>query len=242
MSQPPARLAVLLPGSGSDEVFLREAFGPAMAAAGVELRPHRPGAPVVTDYLRALDAAAEETNGRLLVGGVSLGAHVAVQWAASRPGGCTGILACLPAYIGRDDSAPAALAARTSADLIRAYGLSRALELATRDVPYWLAAELKRAWRRQSDVLLDGLGAAARHPGPKRDELARVAVPAGLVGCVGDAVHPVDVARQWQELMPKAALVEISFDRFGGDRAILGHAAVRALAKAAADGDGPAQA
>lgn len=229
---PPARVALVLPGSGSDDVFIREAFGPALAAAGIELRTHRPGPSVVSDYLRALDDAAGATNGRLLVGGVSLGAHVATQWAARHPKQCLGVLAVLPAYTGRSPTAPAAVAARISADLVRNEGLDHALSVATSDLPAWLAEELTRAWRRQQDVLLDGLDAAAEHPGPELAELRRLDVPVGLVGCAGDAVHPVQVAREWASVIPRAALTEIDFADFGADRSTLGHAAVNALAHA----------
>ncbi|MGH3433101.1 MAG: alpha/beta hydrolase, partial [Thermocrispum sp.] len=123
-----AGTAVLLPGSGSDEVFLHAAFADPLAAAGVSLRAVPPKASVVRNYLQALDAAADAAasrGGKLLVGGVSLGAHVAVQWAASRPGCCAGVIAALPAYTGLADGAPAAVAARASADLVRAEGLER---------------------------------------------------------------------------------------------------------------------
>lgn len=197
---------------------------------------------MVQDYFEALDDAAAAVGAGLLVGGVSLGAHVAVQWAASRPGCCAGVIAALPAYTGPADGAPAAVAARASATLVRAEGLERALSVATADVAGWLAVELARAWRGHGAGLAAGLDAAAGHPGPEPDELRRLDVPVGLVGCVDDAVHPVDVARSWSTLLPRAALAEITFTQLGADRAALGRAAVRALSAAASgSGDGQQQ-
>lgn len=234
----PAATAVLLPGSGSDDVFLAEAFAQPLAAAGVQLHAHRPSvqpsgaASVVADYVAALDDAASTAGSKLLVGGVSLGAHVAVQWAARRPECCAGVIAALPAYVGQPDGAPAAVAARASAALVRAEGLTRALQVATADVPGWLAVELTRAWSGLGGVLAAGLDAAASHPAPELSELRRLAVPVGVIGCVDDAVHPVQVARTWASVIPRAGLAEFTFAELGADRSTLGRAAVTALRSA----------
>ncbi|MBO0878495.1 MAG: alpha/beta hydrolase, partial [Pseudonocardia sp.] len=94
-----ARLAVLLPGTGSDEVFVTAAFAGPLRAVGIPVLAVAPGsgAEVVANYLRALDQAMEDGEG-LLVGGVSLGAQVAARWAAGRAGrGLAGLLLALPA-------------------------------------------------------------------------------------------------------------------------------------------------
>jgi len=82
-------LAVLLPGSGSDEVFLRTAVAPPLCAIGLTVRTTEvsPGRGVVQGYLRALDLGLAEAADRsvpLLVGGISLGAQVAARWAAGQ--------------------------------------------------------------------------------------------------------------------------------------------------------------
>lgn len=89
-------VAVLLAGAGSSAGFVGRAFGAPLAAAGYELVavPPEPGPDLVPAALAALDAAAVTYGPRLrLVGGVSLGAHLAVRWAAGRavvPGGLGG--------------------------------------------------------------------------------------------------------------------------------------------------------
>ena len=78
-------VAVLLAGAGSSADFVRRAFGPALADHEVVAVPPVPGPSVVDRAVAALDAAAEAYGPRLrLVGGVSLGAHIATRWAARR--------------------------------------------------------------------------------------------------------------------------------------------------------------
>src|SRR5882757_11026672 len=108
------RTAVLLPGSGSDEVFVDAALAAPLRAIGLTVHTPsvRPGAEVVRGYLAALESAA--LDGPVLVGGISLGAQVAARWAARRgadSGGVAGLLLALPAWTGRPGSAPAAVAA-----------------------------------------------------------------------------------------------------------------------------------
>ena len=54
---------------------------------------------VVDGYLDAMDRAAD-THGRIIVGGVSIGAAVALQWAADNPDRTVSVLAALPAWTG----------------------------------------------------------------------------------------------------------------------------------------------
>ena len=68
----------MLPGSGSTADFVTRAFGPALDAAGFTLAvaDPQPGPGLVAAAFAALDRAAARYDVRL-VGGVSLGAHVA---------------------------------------------------------------------------------------------------------------------------------------------------------------------
>ncbi|MGQ0576039.1 MAG: alpha/beta hydrolase, partial [Pseudonocardia sp.] len=118
--------AVVLPGSGSDDVFVRAAFAGPLRALGIDLVAPvpRPGPCVVTACRTALDGARARVPGPLLVGGVSLGAHVAARWAADRgAAGIAGLLLALPAWTGPAGAAPAARAARARAAKVRAHGL-----------------------------------------------------------------------------------------------------------------------
>ena len=225
----------MLPGTGSDDRFVRSAFARPLAAVGIDLivPPLRRGADVVADYREALDRAAL-VPGRLLVGGISLGAHVAARWAAHTPARrLAGVLLALPAWTGPSEGAPAALAARLSAAQVRAGGMDAALASAAAGTPPWLAAELGRAWPRHGDGLAPALEAAAAEPGPTADELAGLDVPAGVAALADDPVHPLTVAEQWQRLLPRSTLVTARLAAFGRDPETVGRAAVLAWLRAA---------
>ncbi|MGB3896643.1 MAG: alpha/beta hydrolase, partial [Mycolicibacter sinensis] len=84
--------AVLLPGTGSDEDYVRRAFEAPLQQVGAELIAHRPQPDrLVEGYLAALDAAAR--SGPIVVGGVSIGAAVATAWALRHPGQVVAVLA-----------------------------------------------------------------------------------------------------------------------------------------------------
>jgi pimeloyl-ACP methyl ester carboxylesterase len=234
---PPVREAVLLPGSGSDEVFVRAAFAAPLGALGIEVHAPapEPGAGVVRAQLAALDRAVGRRPGAsVLVGGVSLGGQVAAAWAARHaPDAVAGVLVALPAWSGEPGSAPAALAASASAAALRADGLAGTLAGLTGSVPGWLGAELTRAWTRYGPGLADSLDVTAATPGPTETELAGLAVPLGVAGLSDDPVHPVAVARRWAALPARAALVTSTLAALGRDRESLGRAAVLAWLRAA---------
>lgn len=213
---------VILPGSGSDEVFIRAAFGPAARAIGAELLAPapRPGAGLLAGYRAALDEAA--SAGPILVGGVSLGAHLAAEWALRDPERCTGLVAALPGWLGSPGGAPAAAAARASADAVNALGLEDALAHATADVPAWLATQLRRSWPRYGDALAESLLLAAESTAPDTAELADCQVPSVVIGCLDDPVHPFGTARAWAEAIPGAELRTVRLAELGADPAVLG--------------------
>lgn len=224
----PARAAVLLPGTGSDEIFVRSVFAGPLAAVGVEAWTPRPqaGEKIIVGFLTMLDELAAE--GPLLAGGVSFGAHLAAEWAVRNPSRCAGLLLALPAWLGKPDDAPASLAAKASADLVDREGLETALKLSVAGVAPWLADELTRAWHRHGEGLVADLRAAADRPAPTLDELRELDIPVGIAACADDPVHPVAVARSWAAALPRAALQETTLTALGADRESLGRAAVTA--------------
>jgi pimeloyl-ACP methyl ester carboxylesterase len=224
--------AVLLPGTGSDEVFVRAVFDGPLRALGVPLiaPPPPPGAGLADGYLAILDALGDE-YGELLVGGISFGAHLAAEWAVRNPGRCGGLLAALPAWNGDPGQAPASLAASLSADLVAGSGVDAALAQ-TAGSPDWLRAELDRAWRRHGDGLAAGLRVAAARQAPSPAELAALPVPAGVGTCTDDPVHPTKVASEWAAALPRAAVGETTLAALGADRESLGRATVLAFLRA----------
>ena len=229
-------MAVLLPGTGSDEVFVRSVFEIPLAAVGVRALTPRPepGPGLADALLAALDRAGEEsTPGAVLAGGISFGAHLAAEWALRNPERCAGLLLALPAWNGPPDAdSPAARSARLGADTVRADGVEAALRTVTRSVDPWLGTELSRAWRGYGDGLADSLLAAADRPAPTLAELAGLGIPVGVAGCTDDAVHPVSVAKAWTRAIPRAALCTTRLDIIGADPEALGRAAVLAWLRA----------
>jgi pimeloyl-ACP methyl ester carboxylesterase len=169
---------------------------------------------------------------------VSLGAQVAVRWAAGRAGRGlpmpSGLLLALPAWSGEPGDAPAALAARLTADAVRRDGLAATVARTVAETPPWLGAELARSWQRHGAGLADALATAAGTPGPTGDDLAALDVPVGLAGLLDDPVHPVAEARRWRARLPRAALVCTTLGATGRDPEALGRAAVLAWLRSCA--------
>ncbi|OBI83629.1 serine aminopeptidase domain-containing protein [Mycobacterium sp. E740] len=223
--------AVLLPGTGSDDDFVARAFSHALRDHGAALinpapQPHR----LLDGYRDALDDAA--ATGPVVVGGVSIGAAVAVAWALAHPDRTVAVLAALPAWTGSPQSAPAAAAARHSAQALRRDGLAATTAAMRASSPQWLADELARSWRGQWPALPDAMDAAASYVAPTRAELQRLAVPLGVAAATDDRVHPFEIATEWVSAAPRAALRTFTLDQMGVDAAVVGIECVAALLSA----------
>jgi pimeloyl-ACP methyl ester carboxylesterase len=191
--------------------------------------PPRPGG-LIAGYLAELDNAAADEP--IAVGGVSIGAAVAVAWALAHPGRAVAVLAALPAWTGPPEGAPAALAARRSALALRRDGLVAATAQMRASSPPWLADELTRSWVGQWPELPDAMEEAADYVAPTCAELERLAVPMGIAAAVDDPVHPVEVAVEWMTAAPRAALRTVTLDDIAANSAALGAACVAALDEA----------
>nr|WP_090274816.1 alpha/beta fold hydrolase [Mycolicibacterium komanii]CRL67771.1 hypothetical alanine rich protein [Mycolicibacterium komanii] len=220
--------AVLLPGTGSDDDFVYRAFSGALHEQGATLvtpppQPHR----LVDGYRDALDDAAR--GGPIAVGGVSIGAAVATAWALAHPSRAVAVLAALPAWTGSPQHAPAAAAARHSAELLRRDGLAATSATMRASSPRWLGDELTRSWLGQWPSLPEAMEAAANYVAPTCEELERLAVPLGVAAASDDPVHPIEVAAEWVTAAPQAALRTVTLDEMGADPGVLGAACVAAL-------------
>jgi len=224
---------VALPGTGSDADFARRAFE--SAAAALDLRFHAvqpdPRA-VVASYRAALDGAAQD--GPVLAAGISLGAAVAVEWAAEHTGSgrVAGVVAALPAWTGPDAAdCPAALSAAFTARCLRADGLEAVIEQMRASSPGWLGAALTQSWRSQWPGLPEALEEAASHTWPDAERLAELHVPVAVVATTDDPVHPLAVGERWAALIPDATLDRLTLDELGADPAVLGHLGLAALSR-----------
>src|ERR1700694_859931 len=128
---------VLLPGTGSDDDYVYRAFSAAMHEVGaVVVTPAPQPDRLIDGYRNALDTAARADP--IAVGGVSIGAAVAATWALAHPRHAVAVLAALPAWTGEPDTAPAALAARHTAQVLRRDGLASATAQMRGSRPPWL--------------------------------------------------------------------------------------------------------
>ncbi|OBA59117.1 hypothetical protein A5647_18825 [Mycobacterium sp. 1100029.7] len=219
---------VLLPGTGSDDVYVARAFAGPVRAAGARLRTPAPRPQRLIDgYLRALDDAARE--GPIAVGGISIGAAVAAAWALAHPRETVAVLAALPAWAGAPGTAPAAAAARYSASALRADGLAATTAQMRASSPAWLAEELARSWQAQWPALPDAMDEAATYVAPSCDEFNTLAAPLGVVAAIDDPIHPLQVGVDWVAAAPHAALRTLTLDQIGADSAALGAACLAAL-------------
>ncbi len=222
---------VLLPGTGSDDDYVYRAFSDALHAEGaVVVTPKPQPERLIEGYHDALDNAARTAP--IAVGGVSIGAAVAAAWALAHPDRVVAVLAGLPAWTGAPDTAPAAIAARYSASVLRRDGLASATAQMREGSPPWLADELTRSWVGQWPSLPDAMDTAAAYVAPTCSELERLAVPMGIASATDDPVHPVEVGIEWMTAAPRAALRTITLDELGADPAVLGAACVSALLEA----------
>jgi pimeloyl-ACP methyl ester carboxylesterase len=202
----PVETVVLLPGTASDEVFVRSVFAEPLSQVGAVFTA--PRVRTLSERLTALENAF--TSHPIVVGGVSLGAHVAAAWAVRNPAKCAGLILALPAWTGPADGAPAAMAAKASAEIVTRHGLDAALE----GTSGWLHDELSRAWRGYGDQLVPHLEEAATSAAPTLDELKTLGVPTGIVGCADDPVHPIEIAREWADAIPRAVLTTTTLDAY----------------------------
>ncbi|HEX8864387.1 MAG TPA: alpha/beta hydrolase, partial [Lentzea sp.] len=120
------------------------------------------------------------------------------------------LILALPAWTGVPADAPAAMAAKISADVVANEGLDAAL----RGTTGWLHDELSRAWRAYGEQLVPHLREAATSAAPALEELKTLDVPTGIVGCTDDPVHPIEIAEEWAGAIPGAVLTTIALDAY----------------------------
>ena len=226
-------LVVMLPGTGSDARFVEDSFTDAVTSRGWTLRAVDPDPRnVVAGYRDALDAAAHERRGPLVVGGVSLGAAVAVQWALDHPDLVTGVVAAMPAWSGPADGSLAAVSASTTARALRERGLEVTLAEMAASAPAWLSRTLTRSWRAQWPELPVAMDDAAAYVAPTAATLGTLAVPVGVVAAVDDPIHPLHVAEHWYGAFPRARLETFALALLASEPGELGRRGLRALDRA----------
>ncbi|MCV7164801.1 alpha/beta hydrolase, partial [Mycobacterium stomatepiae] len=89
-----------MPGTGSDDDYVRRAFHYPLQQVGATLVTHRPQPDrLIQGYVDDRRRGGPR-SGPILVGGVSIGAAVAAAWSLRHPEQVVGVLAALPAWTG----------------------------------------------------------------------------------------------------------------------------------------------
>lgn len=226
--------AAMIAGAGSTESFIERAF-PAVRGVVDEVRalgPHGGDLGAIEAALRAEVAQARTDGWRIIVGGVSFGAHASALYAAScDPWERPDALACvMPAWTGPPDAT--ALASAATADLVRERGIPAVLDQLEAQFPGdWLVAELRSAWGdRTAASLTQELRAVAASPSPSPHQLAGIGVPTVVLGVADDPLHPLAVARTWAGSIPGAVLATLSRADLSTGPSLLGRLAFEGLA------------
>jgi pimeloyl-ACP methyl ester carboxylesterase len=197
-----------------------------------DLRGHGDSTPGPADLARHvadLAALAREVGARV-VGGTSLGAHVAAAYASSGVP-LDAVLLAIPGWLG----APTRPANAAVADEIEATGVAATLAriAGDADVPRWVVVELERSWPRHDPAsLVAAFRAVAADDAPDLAALRGVPAAAGVVGLVDDPGHPFAAAEAYAEALPRAALESLTLAEWGERRSILGDAALAACRRA----------
>ncbi len=168
------------------------------------------------------DAAAYlESLGRgpAVIGGISMGAAIALRLIANRPELAAGLVLGRPAWV--DQPAPENLEPhRHIARNLGQYGPEKARRIFEESV---MAKTIAAAApdnmnsyqgffdRRPTDQTQALLAAIANDgPGVRLDAMSRIMVPALVIGTGRDLAHPLDMAKALAAQIPRAELVEIT--------------------------------
>jgi pimeloyl-ACP methyl ester carboxylesterase len=157
--------------------------------------------------------------GRFVAGGISMGAAIALRLAVRHPERVAGLVLARPAWLW--DAAPPNMApyAEVAALLeggrptaaLAAFDASETAARLAEEAPDNLASLRGFFAQAAPDDMAALLGAIARDgPGVDEAQARRIAVPTLVIGHGRDAAHPLPLARRLAEVVPGAALVEIT--------------------------------
>jgi pimeloyl-ACP methyl ester carboxylesterase len=176
-------------------------------------------------------------SGPVVLGGISMGAAIALRLAVTRPDLVRGLVLARPAWVDQaapDNMAPNAEVGRLLRDYPPEEAAARfadsptALRLA-QEAPENLAS-LRSFFSRQPISVTQALllAISADGPGVSRDEISAINMPTLVIGHQLDAVHPLSMTKEFAVLIPGATLVEITPKAENLDRYRSGFAAALA--------------
>lgn len=219
--------AVIAHGAGSTADFIARSFAAALAACGFRLVTWNQWDAGAERSLADLADLANRFDAALL-GGFSLGAHLAARLAARDPGAAAaGLWLVMPAWTGLPDGV--AHLSHEAAAAVAADGVDGALRRVEHGAPAWVHGELATAWAEYgAERLARSLRDTAASLAPTTEELASLDRAVGVVALAGDPFHPEPVAEAWAGTLPRARLRVVQPVEPAADRAVLGRAAAAA--------------
>ena len=170
-----------------------------------------------TDDLAAVIEA--DTLGPCVVGGISMGAAIALRLAVTRPDLVRGLVLARPAWLVEDapvNMAPNALvgdllgryAPEAAAERFEASPIAAELAGAAPDNLASLRGFFQRLPVAQTAALLGRISADG--PSVTLADLGKLQIPVLVIGHARDHVHPIALARQLAGLIPGAQFAEIT--------------------------------
>jgi pimeloyl-ACP methyl ester carboxylesterase len=211
-------------GLGATQAQAAEVFpeAPRLRRITMECRGHghsELGAPAALSIRQFADDAIALLDlvgvKRAVVGGISLGASIALRLAVHHPARVSAQVLARPAWIS--DAAPERLAIyRDVAELLEQHGAEQGLERLLMSARYLLvlnespdnAASLRSFFQRENPASTVALLSRIPAQGPDvtREQMSRLALPSLVIASEQDYVHPVAMAREMTAAIPGAKL------------------------------------
>jgi pimeloyl-ACP methyl ester carboxylesterase len=169
--------------------------------------------------------------GPVVLGGISMGAAIALRLAVVRPDLVRGLILARPAWLDtlaplnmRPNAVAGEFLSRYPVQEARArFESSETARILKAEAPDNLAS-LRGFFLREPIAVTRELltRISGDGPGVDRSDIARIRVPTLVIGCGRDLVHPLSLARTLTGMIPAARMVEItakaeSPDRYRGD-------------------------
>jgi pimeloyl-ACP methyl ester carboxylesterase len=155
----------------------------------------------------------------IVVGGISMGAAIALHLAVHRPAIVRGLILARPAWISASAPAnniPNALVGRLLAELSqedarKAFEASEIARLLAEEAPDNLAS-LRGFFSREPQATTATLlqAIAADGPGVSEEDLRNLQIPILIVGHDIDYIHPLSYAAAISQLIPRSQLVSVT--------------------------------
>ena len=155
----------------------------------------------------------------IVVGGISMGAAIALHLAVHRPGIARGLILARPAWIVASapaNNVPNALVGRLLAELSqedarKAFEASEIARLLAEKAPDNLAS-LRNFFSREPQATTAALlqAIAADGPGVSEEDLRNLEIPTLIIGHDIDYIHPLSYAAGISQLIPGSRLVSVT--------------------------------